>query len=36
MANWKETTIVYPKTRPIQFIRFEQAKQILRDYKDTL
>ena len=32
----KETTTVYPKTRPIPIYSIEQARQILEDYKDTL
>jgi hypothetical protein len=36
MPEGKETTTVYPKTRPIPIYSIEQAKQILEDYKDTL
>ena len=35
-AEGKDTTTVYPKTRPIPIYSIEQAKQILEDYKDTL
>ena len=32
----KQSTTIYPKTRPIPIYSIEQARQILEDYKDTL
>ena len=35
-GDGKDTTIIYPKTRPIPIYSIDRARQMLQEYKDTL